>query len=62
MYGVELTQAGFIKRILESIEIEGGSPKATPAEAVGLRTDIPGSVLEPSFSYVSIIGMLQYLQ
>jgi len=29
---IELTQTGLIKRILESLGLEGSNPKSTPAE------------------------------
>jgi len=59
---IELTQTGLIKRILEAMGFEGANPKATPAETEALPADKLGIVLEPSFNYVSVIGMLQDLQ
>jgi len=58
---IELTQAGLIKRILESMGIEGANPKSTPAEKEALPSDKTGSITEPPFNYASVIVMLQYL-
>jgi len=42
--------------------IVGSNPKATPAETEALPANKQGDPTEASFNYVSIVGMLQYLQ
>jgi hypothetical protein len=55
---VELTQTGLIKRILETMGIEGANSKVTPAETDAPPADTSGNTTETTFNYACMIGML----
>jgi Reverse transcriptase (RNA-dependent DNA polymerase) len=59
---VTLTQEGLIKRIIEALNISDLPAKKTPATAEPLVKDEFGELPDCTFSYRSVIGMLQYLQ
>ena len=56
-----MTQIGLINRIIEALGCENLPGKKTPAEYGALGTDKNGDPPQESFSYSSVIGMLQYL-
>lgn len=60
---VKLSQPGLLKRILEALDL-GDQPitetPAVPNVALGSDPDGPGP--QGTFSYASVVGMLQYLQ
>jgi hypothetical protein len=57
-----LTQEGLIKRIIEALDISDLPAKKTPAAAEPLVKDEFGEPPDCTFSYSSVVGMLQYLQ
>jgi len=57
-----LTQKGLIKRIIETLDIDHLYTKDTPAAAEPLVTDKDGDPPDVTYSYPSIVRMLQYLQ
>jgi len=59
---IKLTQKGLIKRIIEAINISHLPRKFTPAKAEPLIKDTDGPPANSTYSYPSVIGMLQYLQ
>ena len=58
---IRMTQAGLINRIIEALDCDSLPGKKTPAEYGALGTDKNGDPPQESFSYSSVIGMLQYL-
>jgi Reverse transcriptase (RNA-dependent DNA polymerase) len=56
---VTLTQEGLIKRIIENLEIGDLPLKKTPAAAEPLVKDEFGEPPDGTFSYSSVVGMLQ---
>jgi hypothetical protein len=59
---VKLTQKGLIKRVIETLEIDHLHGKETPAAAEPLVLDEDGEPPDGTYSYPSVVGMLQYLQ
>ena len=59
---IKLTQKGLIKRIIEALGVGSHPIKHTPATAEPLVKDEFGDPPDGSYSYPSVIGMLQYLQ
>lgn len=59
---INLTQKGLIKRIVEALGVSNLPIKLTPAAAEPLIKDTHGELPEGTFSYSSVVGMLQYLQ
>jgi hypothetical protein len=59
---IKLTQKGLIKRIIETLEIDHLHGKDTPAAAEPLVMDADGEPPDGTYSYPSVVGMLQYLQ
>jgi histone deacetylase 1/2 len=59
---IHLTQKGLIARIIQALNIGDLSSKHTPAEQGCLGSDPEGDPPNSTFSYPSVIGMLQYLQ
>jgi Reverse transcriptase (RNA-dependent DNA polymerase) len=58
---IRMTQVGLINRIIEALGCDNLPRKKTPAEYGALGTDKDGDPPQESFSYPSVIGMLQYL-
>ena len=58
---VTLSQVGLIKRIVEALEVGQLPIKYTPATAEPLVKDTDGESPNGTYSYASVIGMLQYL-
>ena len=56
-----LTQTGLVDQIIESLGLEGGNGKRTPAEIGALPADKEGEQCNESFNYASVVGMLSYL-
>jgi hypothetical protein len=59
---IKLTQKGLIKRIIETLDISHLPKKYTPAVAEPLILNAEGDPPDATYSYPSVIGMLQYLQ
>jgi hypothetical protein len=59
---IKLTQKGLIKRIIEGLNIQHLPIKHTPAAAEPLVLDADGDPPNATYSYPSVVGMLQYLQ
>jgi hypothetical protein len=59
---IKLTQKGLIKRIIEALDISHLPKKHTPAAAEPLVLDADGDPPDSTYSYPSVVGMLQYLQ
>lgn len=59
---IKLTQKGLIKRIIETLEINHLHGKNTPAAAEPLVMDADREPPDGTYSYPSVVGMLQYLQ
>jgi hypothetical protein len=59
---IKLTQKGLIKRIIETLNIQHLPIKHTPAAAEPLVLDADGDPPNATYSYPSVVGMLQYLQ
>jgi hypothetical protein len=57
-----LTQTGLINRIIEAAGVTQLPIKHTPASAKPLVKDEPGDDINGTFNYISVVGMLQYLQ
>ena len=58
---VTLTQVGLIKRIIETLGLEQSPIKYTPAATTPLVKNVDGELPNGTYSYASVIGMLQYL-
>jgi hypothetical protein len=58
---VNMTQKGLIKKIIETAGMEECNPNWTPASTVPLGIDAEGEVMNESWNYRSIVGMLLYL-
>jgi hypothetical protein len=59
---IHLTQKGLIDRIIQALNIGDLPSKRTPAEQGCLGSDPEGDPPDSTYSYPSVIGMLQYLQ
>jgi hypothetical protein len=59
---IELTQTGLIDQIIKALGVEHLPGKRTPAEFGALPKDENGDPPQATYSYVSVVGMLQYLQ
>jgi Reverse transcriptase (RNA-dependent DNA polymerase) len=59
---VTLTQSGLIKRVITALGVGDLPRKFTPASRVPLSADKEGDPPQGTYSYASVIGMLQYLQ
>jgi hypothetical protein len=59
---IHMTQLGLIDRIIDALGCDSLPGKRTPAEHGALGSDKGGDPPQASFSYASVIGMLQYLQ
>ena len=59
---IKLTQSGLAKRIIDTLEIDHLYSKETPAAAEPLVLDAEGDPPNGTYSYASVVGMLQYLQ
>jgi hypothetical protein len=59
---ITLTQSGLTKRIIETLNLENQYQKLTPATADPLVMDADGDPPNGTYNYVSVVGMLQYLQ
>jgi hypothetical protein len=59
---IHLTQKGLIARIIQALNIGDLPSKRTPAELGCLGSDPEGDPPASTYSYPSVIGMLQYLQ
>ena len=59
---IQLTQKGLIKRILSALNIDHLPTKQTPAKLGVLGSAPEGAPPNGTFSYPSVIGMMQYLQ
>jgi hypothetical protein len=58
---VTLSQMGLVKRVVEALDIGQQPIKHTPATAEPLVKDTDGEPPNGTYSYASVIGMLQYL-
>jgi hypothetical protein len=58
---IKLTQIGLTKRIIEALGVGNEPIKATPARREPLVMDRDGDPPNGTYSYASVIGMLQYL-
>jgi hypothetical protein len=58
---IRMTQVGLFNRIIETLGCDILPGKKTPAEYGALGKDKDGDSPQESFSYASVIGMLQYL-
>jgi len=59
---IKLTQKGLTKRIIEMLDIDHLYGKDTPAAAEPLVIDEDGDPPDGTYSYPSVVGMMQYLQ
>jgi Reverse transcriptase (RNA-dependent DNA polymerase) len=59
---ITLTQTGLIKRIIDAVGVAHLPTKSVPAHFVPLVKDEEGDMVNGTFNYSSVIGMLQYLQ
>jgi Reverse transcriptase (RNA-dependent DNA polymerase) len=59
---ITLTQTGLIKRIIDAVGVAHLPTKSVPAHFVPLVKDEEGDMVNSTFNYSSVIGMLQYLQ
>jgi hypothetical protein len=59
---IALSQSGLIKSIIEALDIQDLPSKRTPASSIPLVKDEDGEQPDSTFSYSSVVGMLQYLQ
>jgi hypothetical protein len=59
---IKLTQSGLIKRIVDTLNLHNQHAKLTPAAADPLVMDADGDPPDGTYSYASVVGMLQYLQ
>jgi hypothetical protein len=59
---VTLAQTGLIRRIVAALGLENEPKSKTPAAAEPLVKDVDGDPPNGTYSYASVIGMLQYLQ
>jgi hypothetical protein len=58
---VTLTQTGLIKRIIDALGVGNAPVKTTPAKREPLIMDHDGDPPNATYSYASVVGMLQYL-
>lgn len=58
---ITLSQPGLINRILEATNMQDCRPNAIPAAMKPLGSDPDAEVMDESWNYRSIVGMLQYL-
>jgi hypothetical protein len=58
---ITLTQTGLTKRIVEALNVDQQPRKFTPATREPLVKNIDGDPPNGTYSYASVIGMLQYL-
>jgi Reverse transcriptase (RNA-dependent DNA polymerase) len=58
---IELTQKGLIERCIAALDVESLPVKKTPAEYGCLGSDKNGDPAQGTYSYASVVGMLQYL-
>jgi hypothetical protein len=59
---IQMTQIGLIDQIIDALGCSSMPGKRTPAEYGALGSDKEGDPPQGTFSYPSVIGMLQYLQ
>jgi hypothetical protein len=59
---IKISQKGLTKRIVEALQIEHLRPKQTPAAREALVADKEGEVADGTYSFPSVVGMLQYLR
>jgi hypothetical protein len=59
---IKLTQSGLTKHIIEALNVGSLPRKFTPALKEPLVQDTHGDPPNGAYNYVSVIGMLQYLQ
>jgi hypothetical protein len=59
---IKLTQKGLAARVVETLQIEDLPRKHTPAASEALASDTDGEPPDGTYSYASVVGMLQYLQ
>lgn len=59
---IKLTQQGLARRVVEALNLGNQPRKLTPASSEPLVKDDNGEPPNGSYSYASVIGMLQYLQ
>jgi Reverse transcriptase (RNA-dependent DNA polymerase) len=58
---IELTPKGLIERCIAALDVESLPVKKTPAEYGCLGSDKNGDPAQGTYSYASVVGMLQYL-
>jgi hypothetical protein len=58
---ITLTQQGLIDQSINALGVEGLPIKHTPAEYRCLRACRDGDPAQSTYSYASVVGMLQYL-
>jgi Reverse transcriptase (RNA-dependent DNA polymerase) len=56
-----LKQEGLIDRIVQALNLQGCTPKKTPAALGALPKDENGAPCNETFNYASVVGMLMYL-
>ena len=56
-----LTQPGLTERVLDTLGLQSGNTRWTPADAAALGSDVAGDPLIADWNYRSVIGMLLYL-
>ena len=59
---VEFTHPVLIDRIIHAMDVDESTPVKTPAEYSSLPKDENSFTCNSTFEYVSIVGMLLYLQ
>jgi hypothetical protein len=59
---IHMTQKGLTDRIIEALGVAERPSKHTPAEYGCLGSDPDGDFAQSTYSYPSVVGMLQYLQ
>jgi hypothetical protein len=59
---ITLTQTGLIQRIIKALDISHLPGKDTPADFGALPADLDGDPPQGTYSYATVIGMMQYLQ
>ena len=58
---VHMSQSGLIKKILMATGMEACNPNKTPAHKISLAKDPDGELMNETWNYRSIVGMLLYL-
>ena len=56
-----LTQPGLTERVLDTLGLQSGNTRWTPADAAALGSDVAGDPLIADWNYRSVVGMLLYL-